>query len=444
MYSNLYSAIRLFSQGGFQRQGNLKELEHTQWLSRAELETLQFRKIQRVIRYAFEHVPYYRDRYTQEDIHPEDIKSYKDFQALPFLTKDDINNHLDDLVSPEFISKLHMSETGGSTGKPTRFFTESQSSNWGGSIQTRCRGWYGVKQGERIAWVWGALRDTPDSHWTSRLKATVKRHRYLNAFFMTREKMREFAEMLIRWKPTMIRAYPSALQIFATYLQEHNLSSISPKLIETTSERLTSAQRRLFENVFHCQIADCYSSRELYEMAYQCPHGGRHVCETVYLEIVSGNQVVKLGQPGEVVVTSLIKFGMPFIRYKNEDMAIYEPGECSCGRGLPILREIIGRKSDFITTPEGNLVDAGFFELLLSNKPEIYQFQVHQTDTKHIEINLVCKKPINTLWFDNIRKELRERLGEDMKINFNIVDNIILSPAGKYHYVISEIKPAST
>jgi phenylacetate-coenzyme A ligase PaaK-like adenylate-forming protein len=64
MYSNLYSLIRFFSPGEIERRSNLLELEHTQWLSRAELDKLQFIKIKRVLKYAFEHIPFYRDYYT--------------------------------------------------------------------------------------------------------------------------------------------------------------------------------------------------------------------------------------------------------------------------------------------------------------------------------------------------------------------------------------------
>jgi phenylacetate-CoA ligase len=443
MYSNLYSIIRFLLPGGIKRRKNLLELEQTQWLSRAELDELQFNKIKRLIKYAFEHVPFYRDCYTRKDINPEDIKSYKDFQALPFLTKDDINNHLDDLVSPEFRKKVFMSQTGGSIGIPTHFFTDNLSSNWGGLLRSRCRRWYGVREGEKIAWIWGALRDIQSSSLSLRLKARIKMERYLNAFSMSRENMQEFAEMLVQWKPVMIRAYPSALQIFANYLQENEIKGISPKLIETSSEKLMPSQRQLFEDVFHCDIADCYSSRELYEMAYQCPHGGHHVLETVYLEIVDNDQVVEPGQAGEVVATSLNKFAMPFIRYKIHDLAVYETRECSCGRGLPVLREVIGRKRDFITTPDGKFITGGFFELFFSLKPEVHQFQVHQTDLKHLDIRLVCRQDINSSWLHNVRSELRARMGENMEINLNIVNHIQLTQAGKLQYVISNVKPDS-
>ena len=216
-YSSVYPVMRFLLPGGVERHRKLAELERTQWLSRTELEELQFRKIKSLLKHAFEHVPFYRNYYTREDIHPEDIKSYKDFQAIPFLTKDAINNNLDDLVSPGIQRKCIHVRNRGMTGVLARFFTDKVSSNWSGMIQARCRRWYGVREGQRMALIWGALRDIPDSHWMGHLKALIKRNRYLNAFSISNDSMQMFAEMLIRWQPAIIRAYPSALDIFARY-----------------------------------------------------------------------------------------------------------------------------------------------------------------------------------------------------------------------------------
>ena len=441
MYSTIYRTLRLFWPGGLETQRHLHELERTQWLSRPELEAWQLQRIQQVVRYAYEHVPYYRERYQREDIHPEDIKSIKDFQALPFLTKEEVNNHLDALVSPPFRARLHSNETGGSTGQPMRFFVEDSFWWWNAALEFRGRGWYGVREGDKIAWVWGAIRDMPSWSWAKRLRAGIMRQRYLNAFSMTEAKMRAFANMLVRWQPVMFRAYASALSLFARYIKEQEITGIHPRLIETTAEKVTDSQRRLLEAVFQCPVADCYSSRELGTIAYQCRAGSLHVCETCYLEIIAGDQVVPTGQMGEVVVTSLHQFAMPFIRYKIGDMGIYEAGQCSCGRGLPVLREVVGRVSDFLVTVDGQFVHSAFFEYVFQVKPEVVHYQVYQPDREHLVVRLVCRQSVDSAWLEGVRSELRARFGEAMQISLQVVDDIELTPAGKYRFVISEVKP---
>jgi len=123
----------------------VRELERTQWLSREELQAMQFAGIKQVVKHAFEHVPYYRRLYQGLDVHPEDIKDLKDFQSLPFLPQEDVKNHLDTLVSPELLHKTYLSSTGGTTGQPMQFHISSSFWRWSQALAIRGEGWYGVR-----------------------------------------------------------------------------------------------------------------------------------------------------------------------------------------------------------------------------------------------------------------------------------------------------------
>ena len=130
--------------------------------------------------------------------------------------------------------------------------------------------------------------------------------------------MRDFANMLVHWQPKMLKGYPSALTLFARYVKAWGITGIRPHDIETTSEKLTVAQRELVEEVFASRVVDQYSSREMGTMAGPCRMGCLHVCADLqYLEIVADGKVVQPGQMGEIVVTSLNQFAMPLIRYKK-------------------------------------------------------------------------------------------------------------------------------
>jgi phenylacetate-CoA ligase len=441
VYSESYRALRLLWPGGLETRRHLHQLERTQWLARPELEAWQLAKIQQVVRHAYEHVPYYRQRYRREDIHPEDIKSLKDFRSLPFLTKEDVRNHLDALVSHDFRGRLYPVETGGSTGQPMRFFVEDSFWWWNAALESRGMRWYGVREGDKMAWVWGAHQDMPSWHWRSRLKEKIMRRRYLNAFGLTEAKMQAFAEMLARWQPAMVRAYASALSLFAEFVKERRIVGIHPRLIETTAEKVTEPQRQLMEEVFHCPVADCYSARELATIAYQCEAGGLHVCETRYLEIVADGQGAPPGQLGEVVITSLTQFAMPLIRYKIGDMGTYEAGICPCKRGMPVLREIVGRTHDFLVTADGQFVHGEFFAYTFRVRPEVVRYQVYQPDREYLEVRLVCKHNVDSTWLDGVRAEIQARFGESMRVSIRVVDRIELTPAGKHRFIISDIRP---
>jgi phenylacetate-CoA ligase len=441
MYAHLYHAGRLLWPGGLDVRRKLQKLERTQWFSPDELQAWQFARIQKLVSYAYDHVPYYRDLYRHLDIHPEDVRTWQDFQALPFVTKADVNNHLEAMVSPELRSEALPSLTGGSTGEPTRFFVDRSYHRWDAALEFRGRGWYGVREGDKIALVWGAQRDMHMWNWRDRLKAEILRERYLNAFSMTEEKMKAFAEMLVRWQPAMFRAYPVALGLFAGFVKQQGIGGIRPKFIELTAEVVTGPQRELLEEVFQCPVVDWYSSREMGTIAFQCPHGGRHVCETRYLELVADGKVQEPGQMGEVVITSLHQFTMPFIRYKQGDIAVYESSPCTCRRGLPTLREVLGKTNDCLVTPDGLFIHPGCLGRPIRERPEVVRYQAHQTDERHITVRLVCSKDVDQVWLEGMRRDLQDRLGSGMHISLETVDEIPLTSAGKHRFIISEISP---
>ncbi len=441
MYPVIYRMLRLLWPGGMETRRHLLQLEETQWLSADELQALQLSRLQQLVRHAYDNVPFYRERYQQAGIHPEDIQSLQDFQALPFLTRQDVEAHRDDLLAQDFPSRIESNETGGSTGEPMRFYIGRSFWWWNAANWFRVRRWYGVREGEKLAWFWGAKEDMPSWSRRRRIRAWLMQERYLNAFNMTPAKMGAFAEMLTQWQPAMFKGYASTLTLFARYIQEQGVV-IRPHYIETTSEKLSEPQRALLEEVFACPVADHYSSREMGTMAYQCPEGGFHICADVrYMEVVANGQVVGPGKMGEVVVTSLNQYAMPFIRYKNGDMGILQEGQCACGRGLPLLKEIVGRTNDYLVTADGRFVHSEFFAYTFRVKPEVIRYQVYQPDREHLEIRLVCAQEMGGAWTTGIHDEVQARFGASTHISIEIVDHIELTPAGKHRYIISEVTP---
>ncbi|HNT76271.1 MAG TPA: hypothetical protein PKH77_14750 [Anaerolineae bacterium] len=443
MYPTVYRATRLLWPGGMETRRHLRELERTQWLSRDELQQVQLGKLQRLVQHAYDNVPFYHEKYQQAGIHPRDIRSLADFQALPFLTREEVRANLPALTARNFErDKLFPNETGGSTGEPLHFFVEGAFWWWNAATWFRARHWHGVQEGDRAAWLWGAHEDMPEWSWRRRWRAALMQERYLNAFAMTESKMQEFAQMLRVWRPKMLKGYASTLTLFARHLQKQGISDIRPHYIETTSEKLTQPQRELLETVFHCPVADHYSSRELGTMAYQCAQGGFHICADVrYLEVVANGLVAPPGQLGEVVATSLNQFAMPFIRYKNGDVAVYQEQPCACGRPLPCLQEVVGRTNDYLVSGDGQFVHSEFFAYIFRVKPEVERYQVYQRDARHLEVRLVCNQPVSAAWLENARQEVQRRFGPATQVTLQRVDRLELTPAGKHRYIISEVLP---
>ena len=162
MYSTIYRTMRLFRRGGLAEYRLQKELERSQWLPREDLEAQRLANLQKMVKHAYEDVPYYHNLFVQMNIHPEDIKTFEDFQALPFLTKDVIATHLEELVSKDFRQKMYMRTSGGSTGEPMKFYVDDAFWRWANVLEWRGSSWYGVREGDKVAWIWGARRDLPE------------------------------------------------------------------------------------------------------------------------------------------------------------------------------------------------------------------------------------------------------------------------------------------
>lgn len=441
--SLIYRNLRLFWPGGTATHRYLQELERTQWLSSDELQALQFAKIQQLVKHAYENVPFYRQRYQAIGFEPDDLKSLADFEKLPFLTKDDIRQYREEIVAQNFPrNQLIANETGGSTGQPMHFYIDSSFWWWNAANHFRVRGWHGVKEGDKVAWLWGAHKDMPEwSRW-KRIKAALMNERYLNAFNLTEAKMKAFAEMMARWQPAVIYGYSSVLELFARYVKEHHITGIRPRLIDSTSEKLSGPQRELLQEIFQSRVVDDYSSRELGIMAFEAETGEFLVTADLrYLEIIANGQVVPTGQMGEVSITSLYQFSWPFIRYKNGDMAIYAANRSSSGRGFPVLQEIVGRTNDFLVSAEGKFVHSEFFAYTFRVKPEVVRYQVHQPDQFHLDILLVCNQTVSQAWLEAARAEVQVRFGLATEVSVRVVDDIELTPSGKHRYIISAVKP---
>ncbi len=441
MYNYFYKHIRRKAwQGGEYIHRTHSALEELQWIDPKDLEIIRLHKVQDFIRHAYQYVPYYKKKFKDNDIHPEDIKTFKDFQSIPYLTRDDVINHREELMATSYTGGYIEDTTGGSTGEPMRFIMDNHARWWSAAVETRYRGWYGVEPGDRRAWIWGAIKDFPDWSLKDRLKARVKRYRYLNANTMLEKYMLPFAEMCAKWQPAMFRAYPSAMCLFASFIKKNGLAPIQPKLIELSGEKLLPSQRALLQEVFGSAVADHYSSWEIYDIAYQCPEGGLHVSEDRYLELIKKDEPCNLGEAGEVVITSLTQYAMPFIRYKNGDSAVYDTQPCECGRSMPVLKEVVGRVLDLLCRPDGQFVSPGTIYYIMKDRHDVAQFQVHQPDISHLIVRLKCIHPVDKDWIDDMRKKIQYYFGSNMNVEIIIVDQFELTPTGKLRCIISDVE----
>jgi phenylacetate-CoA ligase len=424
----------------------LTELQKYEFAPLKDVQALQLARLRSVVRHAAEHVPYYRDLFRENGIRPEQIRSPQDFLRVPILTKATLQQRLAEMVAEDRDRKQGSANaSGGSTGKPVRFFQDAEYWDRAYANQSFVDSWWGIRPGDRTAWVWGADRDIPDQNWRERMYGAISQVRMCNAFALTEPQMDAFAKMLAIWKPRYVIAYASALAVFAKFLLERPQLRVRARAIKTTADVLSEGRREIIEKAFGCPVYNFYGSREINNLASECPaREGLHVSSlTRYIEIVddAGNPVPP-GTPGRLLLTDLTNYFQPFLRYEIEDIGSWKQEPCRCGRPFPVLEHVWGRSSDFIVTPEGKLIHSIFFTHLFYDMPEVALFQINQKELREIDVYLVLRSGVSTYPEELLRQRLQEALGPSVRFIVQLVSEIQRPPSGKHRFTVSRVRAA--
>ncbi|MEE8270321.1 MAG: AMP-binding protein, partial [Alphaproteobacteria bacterium] len=251
-------------------------------------------------------------------------------------------------------------------------------------------------------------------------------------------------EWLQRRNPDYLLTHPSIADRLAAHCLEHGIALPRLRQVETISEILRPATRALCRNAWGVPVVDLYTTREAGYIALQCPdHEHYHVqAEGIVVEVLDeGGHLCAPGEVGRVVVTPLHNFAMPLVRYDVGDYA--EVGEpCPCGRGLPVLRRILGRRQNMLIMPSGEerwpLLSSSNIQALLAIAP-IRQYQFAQTARDVVELRLAVARPLTTAEEDALRGWVRDKFGHPFEVPIRYHAEIPRTAAGKYQDFVTEL-----
>jgi phenylacetate-CoA ligase len=290
--------------------------------------------------------------------------------------------------------------------------------------------------------LWGSPIEIGKQDRVKALRDRVFRSHLLPAFQMSDVQMDGYLDTVRRLQPRMLFGYASALALLATHAERRGQSFAGQgiKVVFTTGETLYPAQRAVIERVFGARVANGYGSRDAGFIAHQCPAGSLHLsAEHIIVELVDeGGRPVAAGEKGEIVVTHLATGDFPFIRYRTGDMAVMGTMPCACGRGLPVLREVFGRTTDFVRTRSGNTMHALALIYEVRDKPGVRTFKFIQEQDLSLELLLVVGPEFTGQIEADIRRGILARMGEGTALTIRRVAEIPPEKSGKYRYVISK------
>ncbi len=420
-----------------------KELERTQYLTTDELLSIQWTRLKRLISYAYDHNSFYRKRFEQVGIHPDEIRDASDLSYLPILTKRQIRENMQDILTKGFRREdLLRFRTGGSTGTSLEIYLTEECSEQRNACARRHDCWTGWRPGEPVGAVWGnpklpkALRERI-RHWL--LEPRV----YLDTMHVTERSVMQFAQEWKRVKPTLLFGHAHSLYLLACYIDRLGIDEIQPKGILSTSMMLIPHERKVIEEVFSVKVTDRYGCEEVSLVASECEvHKGMHLnIEHLFVEFVRDDGLPAApGEMGRIVVTDLMNFAMPFIRYQVEDMGIPSVRACPCGRGLPLMEQVVGRTADFLVRRDGTRVAGiSLIENTLTCMPGIVQMQIIQEDIDYIVLKIVrgrnCSEEDERL----LKKYFLDLFGIECKVDIIAVERIDPEPSGKYRFSICKV-----
>lgn len=427
----------------------LRRLKQSEFASTDERHANGVKKLKRLLIHAAKNCPFYKNRFDACGFHPEEFRDFADLKQIPPLSKEDLVQSLDELVAQNIpASQLHKNASGGSTGRHTPFYRDNECLDRKMAAQLRFMQWTGWDIGQKVTQYWPALQDfSHSSSLKSRLKEIlVFRRQKLPAGELNEQTMGRQMEQIAGYAPTLIRAFPNPLSIFAEFIEQKPIK-IRPRGIITVGEPLLDGHRKLFERVFDCSVYDCYVSRECGHIASECDrHDGLHLNDdSLHVEFLDENdQDAKPGQPGRIVITDYENFGMPFVRYEIQDMGIRLDRACSCGRTLPLMSVGAGRISDFIFSPKDHarISGASLCHYLLADGPTVGQLQIIQDRADHLTIKIRKENNSDGQSIDTAAAhQVLDRIFDGkMRISWEFVDQIPHEKSGKYRFCINQVE----
>jgi phenylacetate-CoA ligase len=438
----LLIAVRGFVRGSLRERGRfdrvLRDLVRTERLSRQELLELQQRRTVAITRHAVNNVPYYRELFRRYGMDPEDVRSIKDLQHIPFLTKADVLREQSDLIAKNIRGPKLAIKTSGSTGTPLTILQNLDAVTRENAFIWRQLLWTGFKRGERRVWLRGDMivpidqRDPP--YWRFDRTSNML---MMSSYHISDTNFQHYIRALESFDPVLIQAYPSAIALLASFLDSRGkeYEGRSLRAVVTSSETLRPDQRAVVERRLGCRIFDHYGAAERVALICTCEYGNHHLMvDYSYVELIETDD-----GSVEIVGTGFNNWLMPFLRYRTGDLVVMANDACAClcERHFPLVEQVEGRRDDYIMTADGRKITRlGHVFTGLNN---IVEAQLVQDQVGEVCVYVVPKEHFSDTDKAEIRDKVSQRLGSEIRTTIQLVPKIVRGRNGKFRTVVNRV-----
>ena len=397
-----------------------------------QLKEIQRNKYKKLIEHARDNSKYYKDIFDKIEF-PEDLDNIK---QLPIINKETLRSNLSEIYTIES-NKGTVSKTGGTTGKAIEVLYMNDDVQERFALLDTFRNNFGYSLGKKTAWFSGkSLLSNKDLKKNRFWKTDyLYKVRYYSTFHIHGKYLQYYVQDLLKYKPEYMVGFPFTMYEIAKYGIANNIDfpANTIKAIFPTAETITEDIREVIEKYFKTNLYNQYASSEGAPFIFECKNKKLHLeLQSGVFEVLDDNNTYS--KKGRLVVTSFTTHGTPLIRYDIADqIELDEEGTCSCGNNNPLVKEILGRTSDYIYSEETGKINFVNISNCLKGVKGIIKFQIQQDFVDKILVLIEKDEKMYSTNYENVfLKNLRDRVGSNMNIELKYVSEIPVEKSGKF------------
>ena len=406
------------------------QLLKSQYWSKEEIINFQLNELNKLLLISKNTSCYYKKLFSNIDL---PIKKLDEFnKKISSINKDIIKIHFNELKTKNFTTSFKH-QTSGTTGDPIIIYTSALAEAYREASFLRFLNWWNIKPFEKSVRIGGRKKTYKTGTIKEALISKLKQRYDVNVFDLREENINKYYNDIKKYQPAYLRGYKSAIFQFAELLENKKLffNNFKLKLIIVTSEVLLESERKYIENILDSKVVNEYGSAETGQIAFECPHGSMHIVEeAVYVNTNHNNQIF---------LTEIHNDSMPLINYMNKDRVVLSNNSCNCGINSRVISCIEGRDDDCLIKPNGEKISTFLSIYIIMELDEIglgnsiLKYKIIQRQNK-FKILIVPKKDYNNDVEKYIKKRFYEEIGNDITIEFNLVNSIPRDKSGKLKF----------